>query len=365
VTRVRRPRSIVGDVRQARIEAYRLAAGAPPEPAFEELMRRACEATGVATACLVLEDDAGEHVVARHGPDRRTRVVATVPVVTPDDLLVGHLVLSDRVPRDLSTHARRAVENLAQLAMARLEARRDDLPQATRRADTGSSPLALEKDFSAAVIESFPGAFWLVSSDGVIVRWNRQLAAASGYSDAEIGSMHPLDFISGRDRPAMEAALRRVLEGGDEVSLEAELVDRAGNVRPYAITGKPVRLGGRMYMIGLAADITMKRRTEQQMARAKERLDLALSSSSLALWDWDLRLNRVYFNENWRLIRGQSPEESTFSSEEVLAWNHPDDQTVYRAALGNAVKGVSEEFDCEYRVANAWASGCGSIRAAR
>ena len=92
---------------------------------------------------------------------------------------------------------------------------------------------------------------------------------------AEIGSMHPLDFISGRDRPAMETAMRRVLEAGEETALEAELVDRTGNVRPYAITGKAVRLGGRMYMLGLGADITMKRRAEQQMARAKERLDLA------------------------------------------------------------------------------------------
>ena len=351
MTRVRRPRSILADARQSRVDAYRLPEDAPPEPALEDLLRRACEATGVSSARLTLHDEGRERVIVRHGPERGTKVVATVPVTTPDALVVGNLVLADRVPRSLSAHAHRAVENLAQLVMARLEARRDDLPQGPRAA-TPESALALEKDFSSAVIESFPGAFWLVSSDGVIVRWNRQLAAVSGYSDAEIGTMHPLDFISARDRPAMEEALRRVLEAGEETALEAELVDRTGNVRPYAISGKPMRLGGRIYMIGLGSDITMKRRAEQQMARAKERLDLALSSSSLALWDWDLRLNRVYFNENWKMIRGQAPEESTFSGEEVLAWNHPDDHGVFRAALRNAVKGVSEEFDCEYRVAN-------------
>ena len=288
------------------------------------------------------------------------RFLAGVPLATPEGVVVGSLTVADRVPRELSSHARSALANLALLAGARLEARRSEPPRARREPDVESvaardpqTLLDLEKDFSAAVVESFPGAFWLVSSDGVIVRWNRSLGSVSGYSDAEIGSMHPLDFVSGRDRAAVDAAMRKVFETGEGTTIEAELVDRAGNVRPYAITGKAVRLGGRTYMIGLGADITLKRRTEQQMARAKERLDLALSSSSLALWDWDLRLNRVYFNENWKQILGEAPEETTFSSDEVHAWNHPDDRAVFRAALTNALKGVSEEFDCEYRVANA------------
>ena len=391
MTRVRRPRPLVADSCAARIASYRWPRGAPPEPAFEDLVRRACEATGVALAWLSLRDEQGERLIAAHGVDLRTlpneesfafavnatlpllvedarrsafaahpwvsrpkgvRFIGAVPLATPDGLVVGSLTLLDRVPRSLSPHARRAVENLALLAVARLEARRESPPEAPPLSGAEGA-LAHEKDFSAAVIESFPGAFWLVSSDGVIVRWNRQLTAVSGYSDAEIGSMHPLDFVSARDRPAMDAAMHRVFDKGDEVTLEAELVDRAGNVRPYALSGRPVRLGGRVYMIGLGADITMKRRAEQQMARAKERLDLALSSSSLALWDWDLRIDRVYFNENWKLIRGEAPEESTYSGDEVVAWSHPDDRTVFKAALGNALKGVSEEFDCEYRVANA------------
>ncbi len=376
----------------------------PREPALEELARRACEATGVAIAWLSLFDGEREHMVATAGiapqelahaesfafapgstppffiedarrspfkahpwvgAARGVRFIGAVALVASEGLVVGSLTVLDRVPRVLSPHARRALDNLAALALARLEARRDDsatvaakpsLPgeaEGTKRLQDAHALLETEKDFSAAVIESFPGAFWLVSSDGVIVRWNSSLVAVTGYSDAEIGSMHPLDFISARDRPVVDASMRKVFESDEGSTIEAEIVDRAGNVRPYAITGKAVRLGGRTYMIGLGADITLKRRTEQQMVRAKERLDLALSSSSLALWDWDLRLNRVYFNENWKLIRGEAPQESTFSGDEVLAWNHPDDRSVFRAALGNATKGVSEEFDCEYRVANA------------
>ena len=373
--------------------------GQAPEPALEDLARRACEATGVAAAWVSLFDGETEHVIAASGADcraipqseslafavgnplpffiedartsrfarnawivdARARFLAAVPLATPEGTIVGSLTVADGVPRELSAHARNALANLGLLASARLEARRSEPPRPRREPDSPTDSvardpqalLALEKDFSGAVVESFPGAFWLVSSDGVIVRWNRSLSTITGYSDAEIGSMQPLDFISGRDRALVESAMRKVFGTGEGSTIEAELVDRAGNVRPYAITGKAVRLGGRTYMIGLGADITLKRRTEQQMARAKERLDLALSSSSLALWDWDLKLGRVYFNENWKLILGEAPEETTFSSDEVHGWNHPDDRGVFRAALTNALKGVSEEFDCEYRVANA------------
>jgi PAS domain S-box-containing protein len=156
------------------------------------------------------------------------------------------------------------------------------------------------------VLDSLAGAFYLLGPDGAILRWNSALVAAVGYTNAEIGSRNPIEFISPRDREAVEAAMRAVFEQGREMAIEAEIVDRGGNVRPYALSGKPLRVGDATFMIGVARDITMRKRTEQQMVRAKERLDLALSGSRLALWDWDLRMNRVYFNESWSNLSAPS-----------------------------------------------------------
>ncbi len=186
-----------------------------------------------------------------------------------------------------------------------------------------------------------------------MLRWNAALAAAIGYTDAEISGLTPADFISPNDRDAVTAAMRDVFEHGRDMAIEAEVMDRAGNIRPYLLTGRPVTLGGRVCMLGIARDITLRKRNEQQMVRAKERMDLALHSSSLALWDWDLQAGRVYFNQNWPEMLGDPPREATFPAQEVIAWTHPDDREVFRAALGNAAKGVSDEFDCEYRVPNA------------
>ena len=405
--------STTDDERTARLRAYGLL-DAEPFPALDELVRRAREVAGIPIAWLGFFDGRREHLKARCGVaftglagerslafgsvpladavfvddalagelrahplvagGPRARFVGMVPLACPDGLVVGALTVADRVPRTLTPAERTALANIAMLAMARVEARRDApapreartapapreapgmrsrLEEEMRRRHAAEEGLEREKEFLEAVLDSLASAFFLVSTEGVMLRWNASLAAAIGYTDAEIASMHPADFVSPRDRPQVEAAMREVLEQDREIAIEAEIVDRAGNVRPYALSGKPLHLGGKAYMIGVARDITLRKRTERQMARAKERLDLALEGSRLALWDWDLKSSKVYFNESWSALLGGAPRESTFSGDEVKSWNHADDRDVFSVAMSNAMKGVSDGFDCEYRVANA------------
>ncbi|HEY2627989.1 MAG TPA: PAS domain S-box protein, partial [Usitatibacter sp.] len=395
--------------RIARLRAYGVLDPDQPLPALDELVRRAQDVAAFPMAWLSFFDGRRERLRARAGVSfaylpreqsfafgqdaprealfiedlaatehathplvasgPQARFIGILPLAAADGFVVGTLTVLDGVARKLGKGERTALGNIASIAMARLEAGRDDsggpgraalarapvdrVEEETRKRRVAEEDLAREREFSEAVLDSLAGAFFLVASDGAILRWNAALSSAIGYTNAEIGSMHPLDFVSARDRPAVEAAMRDVFDQGREMSLEAEIVDRAGNVRPYAVSGKPLRVGERTYMVGVARDITLRKRTEQQMVRAKERLDLALTGSRLALWDWDLRNNKVYFNESWSSLLGGDPRESTFTGDEVAQWNHPEDQGVFAAALANALKGVSDEFDCEYRVPNA------------
>jgi len=401
------------DDRIARLRAYGVLDPDVALPALDELVRRAQEVAGFPMAWLSFFDGRRERLRARAGvgfaylareqsfafarePSAealfvddlaaselrthplvvaapRARFLGILPLVAPDGFVVGTLTVLDANARTLGRSERTALANLATLAMARLEARRETgrqprnaeaagrdtqtiaarLEEEMRRRRAAEESLEREREFSEAVLDSLAGAFFLVSSDGMILRWNAALANALGYTGAEIGTMNPLEFVSSRDREGVERAMRQVFEQGREMALEVEVVDRSGNVRPYSLSGKPLLVGERTYLIAVARDITLRKRTEQQMARAKERLDLALTGSSLALWDWDLGNKRVYFNESWSSLIGSEPRESTFSADEVAAWNHPDDRNVFEAALGNAAKGVSEAFDCEYRVPDA------------
>ena len=313
---------------------------------------------------LFVEDAfAGEwrsHALVSAGP--RARFVGVLPLVAREGALLGALTVLAPGARRLGTAERTALLNIASLAAARIEADRgpaapapvgDRVVEEVRRRRAAEASLEQERALNEAVIENLSGAFFMVTADGRMLRWNKLLATVLGYDDEAIATMHPLDFVSRRDRELVREAMRALLEEGRDMAIEAEIVDREGGVRPYALNGRAVMLGGERCMLGMARDITLRRRTEQQMVRAKERLDLALASSSLALWDWDLAQDRIYFNENWAAMLGDAPREVTFPGDEVRGWIHAEDRGVYDAAIGNASKGVSESFDCEYRVRNA------------
>ncbi|NJR71893.1 MAG: diguanylate cyclase [Gammaproteobacteria bacterium] len=218
------------------------------------------------------------------------------------------------------------------------------------------SKLREEKEFSDAVINSLPGTFFMFDENGRMVRWNRSFEQHTGYTSQDIGTMRSVDFIAPHDRALIADAGKRIIERNEEVTLEADMVNRDQKEFPYVFHGRRLEVRGQRYCIGVGRDISERRRTEREINEAKERLDLALAGSNLALWDWDLRANEIYFSDGWSRILCVTHEGTTgtkFRGEEVIAWNHPDDAAKFNAALTNTVRGVSEEFNCEYRVPGA------------
>jgi len=367
-----------------------------PLSALEELVRRALDAIGAPIAWISFIEEGRERLQARAGVtftelahDRsfvlgtalrdpvivrdaletrwdthplvaagpRARFVAVIPLVDGRGEVIGALTVLDPLPRNLKRSQGTALLNIASLAVARVEAARAAVASAERpvvaQAAAPVDALMLEHALSMALAEQLDGAFFLADGSGKLLRWNAAFSMAIGAASLPQGhALHLADIVSAHERPHVDRALSEVVDDAHEIAIEVEIVDRAGNVRPYSLAGSPLRIDGRTWMLGIARDITLRRRAEQQMARAKERLDLALRSSRLALWDWDLANDRVYLNENWASLLGEPPRESTYSTDELLAAVHEDERPVLRAALGNAVRGVSDEFDCEYRVAH-------------
>jgi PAS domain S-box-containing protein len=117
-----------------------------------------------------------------------------------------------------------------------------------------------------------------------------------------------------------------------------------------------LEINGERYCIGMGRDISERRRAERQILDAKERLDLALEGSSLALWDWDLATSEVFFSEGWAKILGVTAEgtgSAILRGEQVVGFNHIEDRPRFEAAMANALRGASDEFACEYRVPDA------------
>lgn len=318
---------------------------------------------------------------------------AAAPIFSSTHELIGVLAVFDVVARNANIKQLEALNNLADLAGARLEARA--VARHERRAirpaseaihflsaiapppytDQAAHSLAAEvvkleqlleseiehrhateaklqaeKEFSDAAIHSMPGAFFMFDCDARMVRWNSSFQEITGYSAQELYDMHALDFVASNDRAAAADAVRRVFEENKEVSLEASMRIKNDAEAPYAFHGRAIAIAGKRYCIGMGSDISGRKRAELEIQAAKERLDLALVGSSLAMWDWDLANNTVYFNKGWATLLGAAPQEAVVCGEQVIEWTFKDDQEKMRAAIRLAIKGEDNELNCEYRV---------------
>ena len=367
----------------------------PPEPAFDDLARRAAEALGTTMAAISffergdsvaggsdVNDRAATSSITREwfkarigltfpalAPGQcfylpaftatpRTPAVFVIPdtladkrfrdhpfvagppficfyaasgIFSPAGQLLGVLSVFDTVSREVLARELEALKNLAELARARMEARVEarrerhsnlDVPTINGTAATSAeqrvvhltqqfqqleqtledeiasrkvaeATIRYEKDFSDAAIQSLPRAFFMFEQSGKMVRWNEQFAQSTGHTMIDLQHMHALDFIAEADRPLMADAIRRIFESGDAIGIEARMRRKDGATFPYSLYGRAADLDGKRYCIGVGRDVTDQKRAEREVARAKERLDLALVGSGLAIWDWDLVNNQA------------------------------------------------------------------------
>lgn len=121
-----------------------------------------------------------------------------------------------------------------------------------------------ERDFSDAIIDSLPGAFYLYSREGRFLRWNRNFERVTGYSAAEIAGMHPLDFFSEAEKPRVAARIAEVFEAGVS-EVEAAFRSKNGEETPYFFTGIAVVFRGETCLAGVGIDITARSRAEDRV----------------------------------------------------------------------------------------------------
>jgi diguanylate cyclase (GGDEF)-like protein/PAS domain S-box-containing protein len=122
----------------------------------------------------------------------------------------------------------------------------------------------------SAIVEMFPGTFYALNQDRRLVLWNHNVERLTEMAADELGAANALDFFNLADRPRIAEAIRRVLEDGDEVQIEAEHFSKSGRSVPMLLCGTRVPCLGGDYLFGMGLDISEQRQQQQQL-RLRER----------------------------------------------------------------------------------------------
>ncbi|WP_442754804.1 ATP-binding protein [Methylocystis sp. JAN1] len=112
-------------------------------------------------------------------------------------------------------------------------------------------------------------------------------------------------------------------------------------------------------------DITPQKQAEEALRQALVRQRLAQSAGHVGVWDWEIRPNRTYLNDEWYELYGL-PKGAELAYEDFLARVHPDDRAAVHDVMQSALAGRGV-INHDYRVLRAddgalrWLSSMGEV----
>jgi len=139
--------------------------------------------------------------------------------------------------------------------------------------------------------------------------------------------------VSGRlihpeDVPYFEACNAALLGGGEAVPLEHRVVLPDGGVRwvhTEISEVMPNEAGAPELIKGYSQDITARKLAEEKLRESGTRLELALASAGMGLWQWDIKTDKRYFDERVCELLGLSYKTFAGGADEFFSVVHPDD----------------------------------------
>ena len=182
---------------------------------------------------------------------------------------------------------------------------------------------------------------------------NDAVRSVYGVEPAEVtsGRITLRDLLHSEDRDRIEMDGARAARALQPWTLEARIVTKAGQMKWVQGSARPRRLpNGDIVWDGVITDITERKQAEDELRRSEERYAMAVRGANDGLWDWDVDHRTVYRSPRVLELFDLDPAQTDTGEDWWLEQIHPDDRADYRHAIVAHLKGITEYYECEYRI---------------
>jgi PAS domain S-box-containing protein len=207
-----------------------------------------------------------------------------------------------------------------------------------------------------SITASASSAIVMIDQEARITFWNEAASRMLGWSTEEavgrqIETLSVPARLQGAWRPAFEAFRGTDGRAVRRRSLELTAVRKGGEEFPIELSAATVWLEGRWHAVGIANEITERRRAAQAMHRTSERLALAIEGSGAGLWDWRLLTGEIDYNARWAEMLGYSIDElAPLNAATRDRLCHPEDMQEANRHLRKHLAGETPFYECTMRL---------------
>jgi len=198
-----------------------------------------------------------------------------------------------------------------------------------------------------ALVDASPLAVLSADLDGTVRSWNPAAERIFGWTSEEaVGCFIP--FVSpDRRKEFLDLRDRLIAVGGLE---QEELMRhrKDGTQVPVSLSAAPLRdaRGRATGIMAILADITERKRAEQELARATRQLEEAQRLAHVGSWEVDLAVSRAEWSREMLRMLEMEPASPGPGFDLVLQHVHPDDREPVAARVREAMEqGLPQRFE--------------------
>ncbi len=196
--------------------------------------------------------------------------------------------------------------------------------------------------------------FWYWHSDTKETFYSAEYYRILGYEPNEFKPSYQLwtTLVHSDDLPHITDLQAKFVAGEIEnYDVEFRMKTKQGDYRWYMTkSAKIIKENKKVLMLGLVIDIHEHKEYRIALAEEKARLQLALDTAELGIWDWNLETGAYYHTRNYFALLGYAENEISPNYAQWAESIHPDDKAQAVKLEMECVAGKLEHYQIEYRM---------------